>query len=40
LSRHEQGDSNVTSGVVAVATLQRNATAAIVNVADRVIGDG
>src|SRR5438874_13063940 len=36
LSRHSQGDSNVTGGDVAAAALQRNATAAIVNVA-RVI---
>src|SRR6266480_157891 len=32
LSRHSQGDSNVTGGDVAAAALQRNAIAVIVNV--------
>src|SRR5438132_5321280 len=37
LSRHSHGDSNVTGGDVAAAALQRNATAAMGNVAARVM---
>jgi hypothetical protein len=33
LSRHSHGDSNVTGGDVAAATLQRNAIAVMANVA-------
>jgi hypothetical protein len=37
LSRHSQGDSNVTGGDVAAAALETNATAAMVNVVAHVI---
>jgi hypothetical protein len=38
LSRHEQGDSNVTGGEFGAAALQRRAVAAIVNSFSRAIG--
>jgi hypothetical protein len=37
LSRHEQGDSNVTGGDVAAVALERKAIAAMMSVVARVI---